>query len=128
MIRKLEKVLLKAGKMILSFQKKKNYKYVWVGKKVECTADKIVSEYMKKEINLDSENIELLSLSAHKFYGPKGVGLLYVRRGTSWVPQQLGGGQERERRAGTENVAGIIGMAKALEIADDPEKFDKGIY
>lgn len=61
MIRKLEKVLLKAGKMILSFQKKKNYKYVWVGKKVECTADKIVSEYMKKEINLEFGNIPIIS-------------------------------------------------------------------
>ena len=53
MIRKLEKILLKAGKMILSFQKKKNYKFVWVGKKVQCTVDKIISEYIKKQINLN---------------------------------------------------------------------------
>ena len=61
MIRKIEKILFKAGKMILSFQKKKNYKYVWVGKKVECTADKVVSEYLKKEINLKFGNIPIIS-------------------------------------------------------------------
>ena len=62
--------------------------------------------------------VNMLSLSAHKFHGPKGVGLLVIKRGTPWLPQQLGGSQERERRSGTENIAGIVGMAKALEIAD----------
>ncbi len=67
-------------------------------------------------IDLASVPIDLLSVSAHKFYGPKGVGLLYVRRGTPWWPLLTGGGQERNRRAGTENVAGIVGMARALEM------------
>lgn len=61
--------------------------------------------------------VDLLSFAAHKFYGPKGVGGLFVRRGVRIIPQLTGGGQERNRRSGTENVAGIVGMAKALELA-----------
>jgi cysteine desulfurase len=68
-------------------------------------------------IDLRAVPIDLLSLSAHKFYGPKGVGALFVRRGTPWWPLLTGGGQERNRRAGTENVAGVVGMARALELA-----------
>ncbi|MBV9278662.1 MAG: cysteine desulfurase [Chloroflexi bacterium] len=68
-------------------------------------------------IDLRSTPADLLSLSAHKFYGPKGVGALYIRRGTPWWPLLTGGGQERNRRAGTENVAGIVAMARALELA-----------
>ncbi len=63
-------------------------------------------------------NVDLLTLAAHKFYGPKGIGLLYIRRGTPLLPQINGGGQERRRRAGTENTPAIVGMAVALERAE----------
>ncbi len=62
-------------------------------------------------------NADLLSLSAHKFYGPKGAGILYARQGVRLLPQLQGGSQERGRRAGTENVAGIVGAATALRLA-----------
>jgi cysteine desulfurase len=71
------------------------------------------------DINVDRLGVDLLSIGAHKFYGPKGVGALYVRQRTPIQWQLLGGGQEKNRRAGTENVAGIVGMAKALELVYD---------
>ena len=71
----------------------------------------------KIKVNVDDLKVDLLSLSAHKFYGPKGVGALYVRKGTRIHPLLHGGYQERRRRAGTENVAGIVGLGKAAEIA-----------
>ena len=61
--------------------------------------------------------VDLLSLAGHKIYGPKGVGLLYVKNRTPWQPLLLGGSQEKERRAGTENVAGIVGLATAMQLA-----------
>ena len=67
-----------------------------------------------KEMNIDS-----LSLSAHKFYGPKGVGAVYIREGINFVRIQDGGHQERDKRAGTENVAGIVGLGKAIELANN---------
>ncbi|MGE5677051.1 MAG: cysteine desulfurase NifS [Pseudomonadota bacterium] len=70
-------------------------------------------------INVKEQNIDMLSLSAHKFYGPKGIGALYVRKGVKLFNLVHGGGQERGRRAGTENVPGIIGLAKAIELATE---------
>ncbi|NMA09706.1 MAG: cysteine desulfurase NifS [Methanomicrobiales archaeon] len=68
-------------------------------------------------IDVDAMNIDLLSLSGHKFYGPKGTGALYIRRGTRVETLIHGGGQERRRRAGTENVPGIVGLGRAIELA-----------
>ncbi|MCS7192020.1 MAG: cysteine desulfurase NifS [Armatimonadetes bacterium] len=68
-------------------------------------------------VDVQKLGVDLLSFSAHKFYGPKGIGGLFVRRGVKLVPQITGGGQERNRRSGTENVASILGAAKALEIS-----------
>ena len=69
------------------------------------------------DLDVRSLGVDMLSLSAHKFYGPKGIGLLYVKRGTPFEAQQMGGGQERQRRSGTENVPGMVGMAEALRLA-----------
>ncbi len=77
----------------------------------------------KIPINLSKSNIDLLSLSGHKLHAPKGVGILYVRKGTRLAPFMLGGHQEGGRRAGTENVPGIIGLGRACELA--MQNFDR---
>ncbi|MBM3945448.1 MAG: cysteine desulfurase, partial [SAR202 cluster bacterium] len=71
------------------------------------------------DLDVNGLGVDMLSLSGHKFHGPKGVGMLYIRRGTPFEPQQMGGGQERQRRSGTENVPGVVGLGEALRIADE---------
>ncbi len=70
-------------------------------------------------LNIEELNVDILSVSAHKLYGPKGVGMIFIRKGTRIVPFMQGGGQERNLRASTLNVPGIIGLAKAVELAID---------
>lgn len=72
----------------------------------------------KIPIDVNELNLDFLSVSAHKIYGPKGIGVLYMRHGTPWIPWMHGGSQERRRRGGTLNVPGIIGLAKALELME----------
>jgi cysteine desulfurase len=69
------------------------------------------------DLQSDLQHVDLLSFSGHKIHAPKGVGVLFVRRGTRWRPFILGGHQEKGRRAGTENVPYIVGLAKACELA-----------
>jgi cysteine desulfurase len=76
-----------------------------------------VQAYSALEVDVEAWSVDLLSLSAHKFGGPQGVGLLYVRRGTGLEPLLHGGGQELGRRSGTHNVAGVVGMATAMASA-----------
>jgi cysteine desulfurase len=81
-----------------------------------------VQAFQYFDCNVDDLAVDLLSLTGHKFYGPKGVGLMYVRNGVKLLPQQQGGAQERGVRAGTENVPYIIGMVKAMFDADKNRK------
>ncbi|MFA5158483.1 MAG: aminotransferase class V-fold PLP-dependent enzyme [Patescibacteria group bacterium] len=80
------------------------------------------------DMNVDTLHVDLLTMSAHKIYGPKGIGLLYIRTGVSIKHQIVGGGQEYKKRAGTENVAGIIGFAAAVSvIASEAKQSQDGI-
>lgn len=76
-----------------------------------------VQAYGNVAIDVDALNIDMLSISSHKIYGPKGIGALYIRKGTPVAPFIIGGAQEKKRRAGTENMPGIVGFAKAAEMA-----------
>jgi cysteine desulfurase len=78
-----------------------------------------VQTFGQLPVDVDDLAVDMLSLSAHKIYGPKGVGALYIRHGTQIEPLIHGGGQERERRSGTENVAGIVGFAEAVRLMID---------
>jgi len=77
--------------------------------------------YTKAELDVQKQAIDLISLNAHKIHGPKGVGALYLRKGTKIISWQNGGAQERGLRAGTDNVAGIVGFAKAVELDSNIE-------
>lgn len=77
-------------------------------------------------MDVESLGVDLMSLGAHKFYGPKGIGVLYAREGTPLQPVQTGGGQENGRRAGTQNVASIVGFAEALRLADEEREARAG--
>ena len=70
------------------------------------------------DLDVRKLGVDLLSLSGHKFHGPKGTGVLFIRRGAPFLPFILGGGQERERRSGTENIPGIVGLSVALDTAN----------
>jgi cysteine desulfurase len=78
-----------------------------------------VQAYGIEDINVNEMNVDLLSVSAHKINGPKGTGFLYVRDKVKLVPRAFGGEQERKRRAGTENVAAIVGFQEAVKIASE---------
>jgi cysteine desulfurase len=83
-----------------------------------------VQAFQYLDTDVSNLGVDMLSLTAHKFYGPKGIGLLYIKSGTKFKPQQLGGAQERGIRAGTENVPYIMGMVKAMELVkEDGENY-----
>ena len=86
-----------------------------------------VQSFGKIEVDVEKLNVDLLSLSSHKINGPKGVGALYIKKGTRLVPLIHGGGQERGIRSGTENVPGIVGFGKACELASQnlTQHYDK---
>lgn len=85
-----------------------------------------VQTFGKIPVDVEELGVDLLSLSSHKIYGPKGVGALYIRKNTRLVPQIHGGGQERGLRSGTENIPGIVGFGKAAEMAGENQKKDYG--
>jgi cysteine desulfurase len=91
-------------------ERERGHRHLWFHTDAVQAAGRVV-------IEVDSLGCDLLTLSAHKLYAPKGIGALYVRRGVRLVPQQVGGHQERERRAGTESVANIVAFGAAADLA-----------
>lgn len=89
-----------------------------LGKRVPFHTDAVQAPNSMR-MDFANHGIDMLSLAAHKFRGPKGMGVLYLRKGVPFLAQQNGGGQERQRRAGTENVAGIAGTVEALRLTQD---------
>lgn len=108
------------GKEILKYRKENNTAYPYFHTDA-CQA----AEYLPFDV--EKLHVDLMTINGSKIYGPKGSGMLYVRRGVNIKPMILGGGQERHLRAGTENIPGIIGFAKALEIAvkNSPKETDR---
>ena len=88
-----------------------------IGRKIYVHTD-AVQAVGAIDVNVRDLGVDLLSLSGHKLHGPKGVGALYIKRGTPFEPLILGGGQEREKRSGTENVPSIVGLAEAMRLAE----------
>ncbi|MDH5706929.1 MAG: cysteine desulfurase, partial [Candidatus Aminicenantes bacterium] len=84
-----------------------------------------VQSFGKIDVSVNKLGVDLLSISAHKIYGPKGVGALYIRKGTNIWPLIYGGHQEREMRAGTENTVGIIGLGEAVRVLRERGDRDK---
>jgi cysteine desulfurase len=80
------------------------------------------------QYDLSKTNIHFITGSAHKFHGPKGIGFLYIKKGIQIEPLIIGGGQERNKRAGTENLYGIVGMAHAMDLAYNHLETEKNVH
>ncbi|MCC6398053.1 MAG: cysteine desulfurase [Bacteroidetes bacterium] len=107
--------VMHANNEVGTIQPVKEISRITVGRGVPVHTDAVQS-VGKIPVDVEDLGVQLLTLSAHKIYGPKGIGALYVRQGTAWEPVFHGGGQERGKRPGTENVASAVGFAAAVEL------------